>query len=92
MWSQEEREAHWAGKLGLAREAPLPHTRSIPITPGIPELVAALQARGTAVFLVSGGFRQVIHPIAASLGIPLERVYANKILFSVSGCSWAPNW
>ena len=43
-----------------------------------------LQARGTAVFLVSGGFRAVIHPIAASLGIPLDNVFANQILFDVS--------
>ena len=29
------------------------------LSPGIPELVAKLQAAGKAVFLVSGGFRQV---------------------------------
>lgn len=52
---------------------------------GIPELVKTLQARGTSVFLVSGGFRAVIHPIAQSLGIPLERVYANQILFGADG-------
>ena len=34
------------------------------ISPGIPELVAALKAAGKQVFLVSGGFRVVIHPIA----------------------------
>jgi hypothetical protein len=50
---------------------------------GIPELVAKLQQQGKAVFLVSGGFRQVIHPIAESLGIPLSHVYANQLLFKV---------
>ena len=54
------------------------------ISPGIPALVAALQARGTGVYLVSGGFRQIINPIAASLGIPLADVFANTILFDVS--------
>ena len=54
------------------------------LSPGVPALVRALQARGTGVFLVSGGFRAVIHPIAESLGIPLEHVYANRILFDVS--------
>ena len=29
------------------------------LSPGIPQLVAKLQAAGKAVFLVSGGFRQV---------------------------------
>ena len=51
------------------------------LSPGIPELVKKLEARGTQVFLVSGGFRAIINPIAASLGIPLSHVYANTILF-----------
>lgn len=51
---------------------------------GIPELVKLLKSRGQEVFLVSGGFRQIIHPLAAELGIPLSHVYANTILFDVS--------
>lgn len=35
-------------------------------------------------FLVSGGFRQVIHPLAESLDIPVSQVFANTILFNVS--------
>lgn len=50
---------------------------------GIPELVAELQAQGKGVFLVSGGFRQVIHPIAESLDIPVSNVFANNLLFKV---------
>lgn len=53
------------------------------LSPGIPELVKALQSQGKGVFLVSGGFRAVIHPIAESLGIPRGNVYANRILFDV---------
>ncbi len=34
------------------------------ISPGIPELVELLKSQGKQVFLVSGGFRIVIHPIA----------------------------
>lgn len=52
---------------------------------GIPELVAALQKRGTAVALLSGGFRQVIEPIADSLGIPFSHVHANRLLFGADG-------
>jgi hypothetical protein len=50
---------------------------------GIPELVAKLQSQGKNVFLVSGGFRQVIHPIAESLNIPVSNVHANNLLFKV---------
>jgi len=55
------------------------------ISPGIPQLVALLQSQGKAVFLVSGGFRQVIHPIAESLNIPVDNVFANQLLFKEDG-------
>lgn len=55
------------------------------ITKGIPQLVALLRSRGQQVFLVSGGFRQVIHPLAAQLDIPLPHVFANQILFAADG-------
>lgn len=52
-----------------------PHTRPpsrtparLQISPGIPELVALLKEQGKQVFLVSGGFRIVIHPIAEVRG------------------------
>ncbi|VDO31561.1 unnamed protein product [Haemonchus placei] len=51
------------------------------LTPGIRELVAALHKRGTDVFLVSGGFRRLIRPVADILGIDKSRIYANEILF-----------
>lgn len=50
---------------------------------GIPELIWALEQGGRQIFLVSGGFRQVIHPIAELLGIPVENVFANTILYNV---------
>ncbi|GIL65429.1 hypothetical protein Vafri_19184 [Volvox africanus] len=55
------------------------------VTRGIPELVALLRSRGQEVFLVSGGFRQIIHPLAEALGIPLSHVFANSILFDADG-------
>jgi phosphoserine phosphatase len=51
------------------------------LTPGMPELMEKLHAKGKHVYLVSGGFRQMIHPVARVLNIPLERVYANNLLF-----------
>jgi len=51
------------------------------LSPGIKQLIAALQAQGKAVYLVSGGFRQLIYPVAAAVGVPEGNVYANNILF-----------
>jgi len=54
-------------------------------TKGMPELVGALQEKGVDVWLVSGGFRLMIEPIAASLNIPPSNILANTILFDSSG-------
>lgn len=55
------------------------------ISQGIAELVQELQRRKTAVYLVSGGFRPIINPIAEILQIPVEHVYANTILHDENG-------
>uniref|UniRef100_A0A1I7TE35 Phosphoserine phosphatase n=1 Tax=Caenorhabditis tropicalis TaxID=1561998 RepID=A0A1I7TE35_9PELO len=55
------------------------------LTVGIKELVGRLHARGTHVYLVSGGFRRLILPVAELLGIEKSRVYANEILFDKQG-------
>eukprot|EP01062_Namystynia_karyoxenos_P018195 TRINITY_DN16763_c0_g1_i1.p1 TRINITY_DN16763_c0_g1~~TRINITY_DN16763_c0_g1_i1.p1 ORF type:complete len:234 (+),score=78.40 TRINITY_DN16763_c0_g1_i1:82-783(+) len=55
------------------------------LTPGVAELIRTLRARGTAVYLISGGFTQMIHPVAAHLGLPRDHVIANTILFSPDG-------
>lgn len=55
------------------------------ISPGIAELVEKLKAKNTDVYLVSGGFRQMIAPVASTLGIPHENIFANQLLFGSSG-------
>jgi phosphoserine phosphatase len=55
------------------------------LTAGVNELVAALRDRGKRVFLVSGGFRQMIEPVAAELGIPAADIFANTLLFHDDG-------
>uniref|UniRef100_A0A8R1DZ43 Phosphoserine phosphatase n=1 Tax=Caenorhabditis japonica TaxID=281687 RepID=A0A8R1DZ43_CAEJA len=55
------------------------------LTQGIKELVSRLQSRGTHVYLVSGGFRRLILPVAELLGIDQSRIYANEILFDKLG-------
>lgn len=47
------------------------------LSPGAGELVAALAAAGWPLALVSGGFHEVVDPLAASLGISLTR--ANRL-------------
>jgi len=55
------------------------------LSPGVDTLISALHARGTHVYLVSGGFRLMIEPVAEILGVNKDRIYANTILFSESG-------
>jgi len=51
--------------------------REIELTPGAPELIVELARRGWPVGLVSGGFAEVVEPLAASLGI--MHVRANRL-------------
>lgn len=55
------------------------------ITPGVEELVKQLHSKEKAVYLISGGFRQMIAPVAKILQIPEENVFANKLLFDDNG-------
>lgn len=63
------------------------------LTPGIETLVKTLQSRGTDVYFVSGGFRQMINPLAAMLNVPESRIFANTLLFDEAGkyVSFDPN-
>ena len=56
-------------------------THPVQLTSGIVELVARLHARNVDVFLVSGGFRELIVPVARSLNIAESRIYANRFIF-----------
>lgn len=60
-------------------------TRPPKISPGIAELVSKLKNNGTNVYLISGGFRQMINPVATILGIPSENIFANQLLFGSAG-------
>jgi phosphoserine phosphatase len=55
------------------------------LTPGVEEFVKALQVAGKDVFLVSGGFRMMIEPVAERLQIPISNIYANTIVFDDQG-------
>ncbi|XP_033627584.1 phosphoserine phosphatase-like [Asterias rubens] len=55
------------------------------LTPKVRELIELLLARGTAVYLVTGGFYCTVAELAKSLNIPLENIYANKLKFFYNG-------
>jgi phosphoserine phosphatase len=54
-------------------------------TPRLEEVIQTLQKKQIDIYLVSGGFTQMIFPIAKRLNIPENRVYANTILFDEKG-------
>jgi len=55
------------------------------LTPYVKELVHELHKREKEVYLVSGGFRSIIIPLAQELHIPTANVYANKLKFYYDG-------
>ena len=55
------------------------------LSPGIKELVGNLHSNGVAVFLISGGFIQMVTPIANMLNIPVDNIYANELRFNEDG-------
>jgi phosphoserine phosphatase len=54
-------------------------------SPGVQEVVKMLHKQGSVVYLVSGGFQNMIEPIALALHIPQHNIYANEILFDATG-------
>jgi phosphoserine phosphatase len=55
------------------------------LSPGIRDVFDALRARGKTVYLVSGGFRDMINPVADLLDVPRSNVFANSLSFKEDG-------
>jgi phosphoserine phosphatase len=79
-------------RLGIIRptqqqieEYKLLHTPESILTPDAEKLVKLLFHRGVEVYMISGGFRDVIEPLADYLGVPRDHVFANKIFFKEDG-------
>lgn len=53
----------------------------IPLSPGVDRFIETLHKHGIDVFLVSGGFRIMIEPVAKELMVAKTNIYANTILF-----------
>jgi phosphoserine phosphatase len=52
---------------------------------GVREVVKMFHKQGTDVYLVSGGFKNMLYPLALELHIPQDKVYANEVLFDGDG-------
>jgi len=59
--------------------------RPLKLTPGCQDLVQSLIAHKKDVWLVSGGFRIMIEPVAEILNISKDQIVANTILFDDAG-------
>lgn len=57
----------------------LAHAYAAAVAPGAADAVAALQAAGTTVYVISGGLRAALLPMTRALGVPDNRVHAVSI-------------
>ena len=56
------------------------------LTPSVRRNLTPLRALADQLVIVSGGFREVIAPVADWLGVPPERVLANDLTYDANGC------
>lgn len=49
------------------------------------DFILRLRENNIKVYLITGGFDCLIEPVATELGIPLQNMYANKLLFTYNG-------
>lgn len=52
---------------------------------GVKEFIEYLRGKNIDIYLVSGGFNSLIEPVAQELNIPMQNVFANKLLFTFQG-------
>lgn len=58
---------------GVAVDSFVQVRSAITVTPGVAELVAGIHAAGGAIGVVSGGFHEILDPLAAELGLDYAR-------------------
>ncbi|MET4704657.1 phosphoserine phosphatase SerB [Frigoribacterium sp. UYMn621] len=74
---EESLRARVATLAGLPESVFSEVGRLVRITPGVPEMIAGVRAAGGRVAVVSGGFHEIIDPVAAQLGLDYWR--ANRL-------------
>lgn len=72
-------------KPSKAQIETLLNKQPLALTTGVATLVQNLQEKNVDVWLVSGGFRIMIEPVAEELNIPISNIVANHILFDDNG-------
>ncbi|ESO90563.1 hypothetical protein LOTGIDRAFT_164153 [Lottia gigantea] len=55
------------------------------LSPRFKELVDVLKKENKDIYLVSGGFRSIIEPVAKILNISTDHIFANRLLFDDQG-------
>ena len=80
----------WRDRLNLIKPrlediGNIQKNKPLHFTNNLKELIEKIHKRGINIYLVSGGFRQMINPIALELGIPINNIYANNLYFSENG-------
>eukprot|EP00455_Lapot_gusevi_P051660 TRINITY_DN7762_c0_g1_i10.p1 TRINITY_DN7762_c0_g1~~TRINITY_DN7762_c0_g1_i10.p1 ORF type:complete len:175 (-),score=41.53 TRINITY_DN7762_c0_g1_i10:72-596(-) len=83
-------EEAFAARLALIRPTraqlfDLAASSRLQLTPGIDTLIALLKQRGVQVYLVSGGIRDLIEPLARRLHIESDHIFANELFFDERG-------
>lgn len=49
------------------------------------EFIDHLRAQDKKIYLISGGFHSLIDPVAQELSVPIQNLFANKLLFDFKG-------
>jgi phosphoserine phosphatase len=62
------------------------------LLPGAAEVVAALQALGRQIFIVSGGLAEAVRDLAAGLGVPPANVFAVLTDYDALSGRWWEAW
>lgn len=61
------------------------HTPESLFTPDVVRLIQLLQYRKVDIYLISGGFYDLIEPLAEYLNIPRDHIFANRLIFDKDG-------
>ena len=57
------------------------HPAESRLAPGVIDLLEGLRSRDKTVYLISGGFRELILPVSDYLNVPRENIYANRFIY-----------
>jgi phosphoserine phosphatase SerB len=55
------------------------------VTPGMPDVLDFLKGKGQELFIVSGGFTEIVRPVAELFGIPSDHCFANEYIAGEDG-------